>query len=151
MKYFFIAIAVFVGIPLLGLGIKTVFFPVNTAQKMVNLAYDAQDKVLNADNAIYNYRWFKQQKQDIDAVGKKLEIARAAVVDFELSAGARKDWTFEDKNEAARLRSISQGIESQLKDMIADYNARSSQADRAIFKDGIFPSYIDAATFIFKK
>jgi len=61
MKYFFIAIAVFVGIPLLGLGIKTVFFPVNTAQKMVNLAYDAQDKVLNADN----YKRFVSAKTNI--------------------------------------------------------------------------------------
>lgn len=151
MKIFFSIIVLLFFVSVGGLLIKSVFFPVNTAQKMVGIAYDAQDKVLNADNAIYNYEWFKQQKQDIEAGGKKLEIARAAVVEFELAAGDRKDWTFEDKNEAARLRSISQGIESQIKDMIADYNAKASMSTKNIFIDGVLPSYIDSLTFILKK
>lgn len=133
-----------------GLGIKLLFFPVNTATKLIDTAYQAQSKTLNADNAIYNYEYFKSQKESIDATNQKLAIARDAVSTFKLEAGDRTLWTFEDKTESARLSAVAQGIESQLKDMIADYNAKSSMANRAMFKDSIVPSYIDALTFIKK-
>ncbi len=139
-----------IGLSILGLLIKIIFFPINTAQKMIDTLYEAQDKTLNADNAIYNYEWFKRQKESIDATVQKLGIANKTVENFKIDAGERKDWTFEDKTESARLNAISQGIENQLKDMIAEYNARTQMANRAIFQDGILPSYIDALTFIQK-
>jgi len=138
------------GLTIGGFILKAVFFPVHTASKLIETGYETVDKTLNADNAIYNYEWFKQQKEDIDAAGKKLVIAQNAVETFKAEAGDRKDWTFEDKGESARLSAIAQGIESNLKDMIADYNARAKMANRNIFQDGIIPNYIDATTFIFK-
>ena len=145
-----ITILALIGFIIGGFVLKTLFFPVHVLDKTIQTGYDTVDKTLNADNAIYNYEWFKRQKESIDATNKKLEIASKAVTSFEQSAGTRKDWTFEDKGEDARLRSISQGIESQLKDMIAEYNARTKMANREIFQDGIIPSFIDANTFIFK-
>ena len=117
---------------------------------MVDIAYDAQDKVLNVDNAIYNYEWFKQQKEDVDALGKKVQTAQLQADSFRVSAGDRKDWTFEDKNEDARLQSIVTGLTNQLTQAVADYNARAKMATRNIFQDGVLPSYIDALTFIKK-
>lgn len=133
-----------------GFTLKAILFPVHTAEKLIETGYDTVDKTLNADNAIYNYEWFKKQKESIDATSKKLIIAQEAVETFKEEAGDRKDWTFEDKTESARLSAVSQGIESQLKDMIAEYNARIQMANRNIFQDGILPNYIDATTFIFK-
>lgn len=157
MKSFLFGVTIFVlmiigGTALVfgGIALKVALFPVNTASKMIDTAYDAQNKTLNADNAIYNYEYFKNQKQSIDATNQKLQIARDAVSTFKEEAGDRTKWTFEDKTESARLSAIAQGIESQLKDMIADYNAKSSMANRAMFKDSIVPSYIDALTFIKK-
>lgn len=146
-----IFLAVIIGGTIVGFVLKLILFPVHTANKLIETGYETVDKTLNADNAIYNYEWFKQQKESIDATNKKLQIADEAVMSFEQVAGVHKDWTFEDKNEDARLRSISQGIESQLKDMIATYNARTKMANRAIFQDGILPNFIDATTFILKK
>lgn len=131
-----------------GFLIKLVFFPVNTAQKMVGIAYDAQDEVLNADNAIYNYEWFKQKKEDIEAGRKQLGNARAQADQFKVEAGVRSEWTFEDKTESARLNSVVLGLENHLETMIADYNARARMATRNIFQDGVLPNYIDALTFI---
>jgi len=147
-------IGIFIGwfVLIVGLGflVKIIFFPVNTAQKLMETAYDAQSKTLNADNAIYNYHWFKQQKEDIDATKEKLISAKKLSDNFKLSAGERKDWTFEDKNESARLDTVALGLENLLTQQIADYNARANMSDRNIFQDGILPNFIDATTFLFK-
>lgn len=129
---------------------KIIFFPVNTANKLIETAYDAQAKVLNADNAIYNYEWFKQKYQDIEAGKKQLENAREAQVSFRASAGDRKDWTFEDKIEDSRLGAVVLGLQNHLESMIGDYNARASMATRNIFEENVLPSFIDALTFIKK-
>lgn len=153
MKYILIFLGVIFGVSVLVTGslvLKGLFFPVHTAQKELNTAYDAVSKTINADNAIYNYEWFKRQKESIDATKQKLVIAQNAVLNFQELAGDRKEWTFEDKTESARLNSVAQGIESQLKDIIAEYNARTQMTNRNIFQDNILPSYIDALTFIKK-
>lgn len=150
LAFFIIATGIVFGVSILGVGIKTLFFSVNTAQKEVNLAYKAQDKTLDADNAIYNYEWFKQQYEDIEATKKQLDNSSIALDDFEKSAGDRKDWTFEDKNESSRLRAVKLGIQNSLETLIADYNARSKMANRNIFANSILPNYIDALTFITK-
>lgn len=150
MKYFFAGVGILIAIGITGRVLQVIFFPVHTADNLIKTAYDVNDKTLNADNAIYNYEWFKRQKESIDATNKKLEIGIKAADTFDTSAGARKDWTFEDKGESARLHAVAQGIESQLKDMIAEYNARTKMANRNIFQDGILPNFIDATTFVFK-
>jgi hypothetical protein len=146
----FILIAVLgLGALSLGLmGLRVLLFPASVANNMIDTAYDANRKVINADNAIYNYEWFKQQYQDIEASKKQLVNARTSLASFEAAAGDRKDWTFEDKNEHARLMTVVLGIQNNLESQIADYNARASMATRNIFEDSVLPSYIDALTFI---
>jgi len=135
---------------LAGFLINIIFFPVNTAQKLIDTAYDAQDKVLNADNAIYNYEWFKQKYQDIEAVKKQLLNAQRNQTAYRESLGDRKDWTFEDKTEDSRLNSVVLGLMNNYESQIADYNARASMATRNIFEDNVLPNFIDALTFIRK-
>ncbi len=148
MKIILWTIAAVLGISLFGIAIRVVFFPINTVSKIVDTAYEAQNKTINADNAIYNYEWFKQQYQDIEATKVKLDNAKLSEQSFKESAGERSYWTFEDKNESARLSSVVLGIENVLAQQIADYNARSSMANRAIFQDGILPSFIESLTFL---
>lgn len=149
MKYIFYATGgLLIVLTIAGGILRIVMFPVNTATKLIDTAYDAQSKVLNADNAIYNYEWFKQQYQDIEASKKQLVSARTAHTAFRESAGDRSAWTFEDKGEDARLATVVLGIENNLTSQIADYNARASMATRNIFEDNVLPSYIDALTFI---
>jgi hypothetical protein len=146
-------IIVLIGLPILIGGIiiiKILFFPVNTAEKLINTAYDAQEKTLNADNAIYNYEWFKQQNEDINAAKSQLDNSSMAVDNFLSFAGERDNWTFEDKNEYARLNSIKLGLQNYLETLIADYNARAKMANRNIFENSILPNYIDSLTFIKK-
>lgn len=151
MKYIAWFIGTIVVLTVLSFGIKVLFFPVKTAENLVKTAYDAQDKVVNADNAIYNYEWFKQKFQDIEAAKKQRDNAIRTFNSFEDSLpNKRTEWTFEDKTEDARLRAVWLGLDNNLESLIADYNARASMATRNIFEDSVLPSYIDALTFITK-
>ena len=150
MKIALFVIGGLIAVTAVGFVLRIVLFPVNTATKLIDTAYDAQDKVLNADNAIYNYEWFKQKKQDIEANKKQLDNARVSHENYRMNLGDRTTWTFEDKNEDARLNSVVLGLENHLQTQIADYNARASMATRNIFEDHVLPDYIDALTFIRK-
>lgn len=148
MKYIGIFVAALVGLTLFGMIFRVVMFPVQTANNMIDTAYDANKKVINADNAIYNYEWFKQQKADIDATKRQYSLAKQNYDSYVVSLGDRKEWGFEDKTEVARLNTVVLGLQTNLESQIADYNARASMATRNIFEDHVLPDYIDALTFI---
>lgn len=143
-------ITFFVIILIAGFLIKIVFFPVKVLNNEIQTGYDIVDKTINANNAIYNYEWFKQTYEDIQAKKKQYDNACINYDEFLKSAGDRKDWTFEDKTEDSRLRSVKLGLQNSLEQIIADYNARTKMANRNIFVNGLLPNFIDATTFIFK-
>ena len=107
--------------------------------RIIQTGADIIDKTMNADNVLYNYEWFKQQNQDFTALSIKIENSEKSVVTFKEEAGARSDWTYEDKNEYSRLVSISDGLKYQIEDLVAKYNARSEMANRTLFKDNDLP------------
>jgi hypothetical protein len=145
MKYFGYIMLFVLGLGVFGLvgrAVRVAMLPVRVVDRSIETTEGIVDKTLTADNAIYNYEWFKQQKEDIKAIESKIEIAQTSYDSFVASAGPRKDWTFEDKTESARLAAVKQGLQSQYQDMVATYNARSKMANRSIFLDGKIPSVI---------
>jgi hypothetical protein len=144
-----VAVLVVVGVLLsgvvltvLGTAFNLITIPWLKFDRKVELNRDLVNETYKTDNALYNYRWFKDREEAIKAQKKKIEIAKAAQADFELSAGPRDKWTFEDKTEDARLRSIVQGNQSAYEEMVGEYNSRAKQVDRAIFKDDL-PLFIN--------
>lgn len=81
-------------------------------------------KTFDADNMIYNYEWFRQQHQDVLAMDGKIAVQQAA---FEAATG----------NERERIASIVSGLRTKRAQMVADYNARGSMANRSIFIAGL--------------
>lgn len=138
MKIIGYAALSFVGLLMLG-ALGTAFnlftIPWLKFDRQVQTNRDIINKTYNADNALYNYHWFQERSQSIIALEGKIKASDAAVASFEASAGPRKDWTFEDKTEHARLGSVALGLRSQYEDLVHEYNARASEADRAIFKN----------------
>jgi hypothetical protein len=131
--------------------IKALYFPVHTANQELDTAYDAVSKTVNADNAIYNYEWFKQTLSDIEKVQNQYQNAVLTYSDFKDGLPSlRSEWTFEDKNEDSRLRSVVDGLYNHREELIANYNARAKMANRNIFQDSILPDYINALTFFVK-
>lgn len=150
MKYFFIALFTVVAISLAGFGLKVLMFPANTATNLLNTAYDASNKTLNADNAIYNYEWFKKQYEDIQATSKKIDNIKVQLDSFVSFAGDRSTWTFEDKQQYSTLQSTLLGTQNYYESAVAEYNARAKMANRNIFINSILPSFIESLTFIKK-
>lgn len=150
MKWILFVLGTFVALSIGGIVLGIVALPFHAASNLVDTGHGIIDKTLNADNAIYNYEWFKQQVQDIKANQQKSQIADQAVISFESSAGTRSEWTFEDKTEDSRLRSVAQGLHAQDANLVADYNARSSEANRSIFQDGLIPNVMHAAASLIK-
>lgn len=145
MKYLGIIIGVVLGYFVLGytlavLGI--IALPLFKLQTKVNTNYNIIQKTYNADNVIYNYEWFKDRYEAIQAIDTKIANAQASVDGFESSAGDRANWTFEDKTEDSRLRSVVLGLKNQKEDLIAEYNSRAKQANRNIFQNNL-PLFID--------
>jgi len=98
---------------------------------------DIVTKTYNAENAIYNYHWFQERAGGIKATEASIQNAIDAKASFESSAGPRKDWGFEDKNEDARLGAVVLGLKNQYQSLVTEYNAKAGEVDRAIFVDGL--------------
>ncbi|MDI6788246.1 MAG: hypothetical protein QME51_07730, partial [Planctomycetota bacterium] len=130
----------------LGTALNLITIPWLKFNKQVQMERDIVSKTYDADNALIQYHWFKERFESIKATESKIKIAKTTVEDFELMAGARKDWTFEDKNEAARLSAILQGLKGHYEDLVAEYNAKAKETDRAIFKDEL-PLFFDLQAF----
>lgn len=150
MKTILSAIGIFLFASLAIYTLRVVLLPGRVANRTLETTEGIIDQTLTAENAIYNYEWFKNRYEAIIAIDKKIEVARVSAEQFDEAAGDRKDWTFEDKQESSRLHSIVQGLESQKEDLIAEYNARSKQANRNIFKDGLIPSIIENGSELLK-
>lgn len=128
-----------------GIAIKVLLFPVHVMDKSVNLAYDTTNKTMTAENAIYNYEWFKEQEAYIRQCYKNEEIAKKEY-DMYVSTLSedREKWDRQDKDEEASLRNSYYALQKLTNKAIEDYNAKSSMVNRAIFKDNL-PSNLDRA------
>lgn len=131
-KWLLISLVV-VLVPIAFLGLRALLFPVKGIERAIDTAYGVLDETMTAENAIYNYEWFKQTAEDIQALHNKEANAEGAIREHM----ATMDDSREDKNELARLRSIELGLTNMLEDTMAKYNARSKMANRAIFKDNL--------------
>lgn len=146
MKIVAILIGLWLGLWILGGLIGIVSLPFRAASNTLDMGRGVIDKTLTADNAIYNYEWFKQQKQDIEVAKSQYQNALQAEDAFKASAGPRTEWTFEDKQEATRLASITLGLKNQIIQRTEDYNARAKMANRDIFNDGLLPQVLEFST-----
>lgn len=98
---------------------------------------DIVQKTYQADNVIYNYHWFQERAGAVKALSDTITQSQDAVVAFETTAGPRKEWTFEDKTEDARLNAVVQGQKAQYNSLSQEYNARAGEADRSLFVNGL--------------
>ncbi len=106
--------------------------PFKQAARIVN-------KTIDADNVLYNYEWFKQRNQDIEALDAKMASSVRSVATLKDELGPRTNWHREDREEVARLSAVSLGLGQQRNDLAAEYNARSQMANRQMFKTGDLP------------
>lgn len=144
MKPFLVGIAIFlvaivglIGLALLGSAMNLITIPWLKFDSQVNMTRDITTKTYSADNALYNYHWFQEQAGTIKTASQNIVEASSSLASFEESAGARSTWSFEDKTEDNRLRSVLQGTVTYYNGLVNDYDAKAGEADRSIFVNGL--------------
>lgn len=100
-------------------------------------------RVLETDNVIYNYEWFKRQYHQIGAVSQQAEHAKATLDAFKTDAGPRPSWDYQTSAEYSRLNAIVLGLTNQRANYVAEYNARARMATRKYFMGGELPSEVE--------
>ena len=103
--------------------------------KQVDTAHDIIDKIYTADNAIYNYEWFKTQYEKIQATEKQIDNTQMQKDEFKELYGNVSNWDFTTKQEYNRLQTTLLGQKNHYESIVADYNARAKMANRNIFND----------------
>lgn len=139
MKNFLIVIGV--------IGLFAAFSVLGVMCHVANTAVDSAtgvvDKTLDSNNVIYNYEYFKQAKQDIDAASAKIVDARQAASSFDNQFKTRQEMDREDKQESERLHAVVLGLEQERQNQVATYNARAQMANRNIFRTNDLPNHIE--------
>lgn len=106
------------------------------------------NNALDSDVAIQNYRYFRSQWYDIQSQRAQIENYEQQDEQFHETWGDDpQDWTRSAQTRHGRIHDRITGARNMLEQMIAEYNARQSDATRAIFQCGL-PYNIDEKLFI---
>ena len=133
--YIIAAIIILALLFVVGYAIKAIFLPVRTVTDQIDSAGNVIDKTYNADNAIYNYEWFKTQYEKIQANREQINNTIEQIKEFKQTYGDVSTWDSSTKDEYNRLNTIKLGLINQDNNLVAEYNARSKMANRAIFEN----------------
>lgn len=128
---------------LLGFMFKLVLYPIYVTNKTVNTAYEVTDKVMDADNVVTNYEWFKTQYNAIEQQREKIEQAEEELNNYVEKLPKDIDkWTDFQNQEEASLRGSLSANKKVLLNLISEYNSKASMVTRSVFK-GELPSKIE--------
>lgn len=100
---------------------------------------DAGEEVVrdqvDAEKAVENYEWFRQQWHDIEAQRRQIQNHYDEHERFHETYGDDpSEWSREAETRHGRIHERITGNQNMLEQMVADYNARSDMAHREMFK-----------------
>jgi len=122
--------------------LKAVLLPAKTVTTQIDSAGNIIDKTYDADNAIYNYEWFKTQYEDIQATERIIRNTKIEMDAYKEMYGNVSGWDWQTKQDYNSLQKKYLGQQNFYEDLVAEYNARSNMANREIFKDKL-PLHVD--------
>lgn len=125
-----------------GWALKAGMLPFLTVTKQIDSAGQIIDKTYDSDSAIYNYEWFKQRYEDIQATENKISDTKQNMEDYRDLYGNASGWDWQTKADYNSLNKVYLGQQNYYEEIVADYNARSKMANREIFKDKL-PLHVD--------
>lgn len=122
--------------------LKAVLLPAKTVTTQIDSAGNIIDKTYDANNAIYNYEWFKTQYEDIQATERIISNTKTEMDAYKEMYGNVSGWDWQTKQDYNSLQKKYLGQQNYYEDLVAEYNARSNMANREIFKDKL-PLHVD--------
>lgn len=117
------------------LALRIFLFPLFVANQAVTTARGIVKQTVNADNVLYNYHWFYGEYNDYLALKSQYVIAQNQYKQYlALIPANSANWSYEEQSTVSQDQTIAAGLAEQVQQVIADYNAHSSEMDRNIFK-----------------
>lgn len=96
---------------------------------------DIIEQTYDAESAIQDYEWFRQQYHDIQSQRAIIENNYDELDRFYDTWGEDPaDWSRQAETRHSRIQQRITSNQNMLESMVADYNARSDQAHREVFK-----------------
>lgn len=122
----------------LGAAMGIVALPFSKITSQIQMNQDIQNKTYNADNALYNYHWFQETAAQLTAYNQNIQASQAAIAEFKLNAkGDESTWSYAETQQYANMQTTLLGQEQEYNNLAQEYNARSQEADRSIFVNGL--------------
>lgn len=116
--------------------------PLFKLQTQIQSAQGIITKTYDPNNAIYNYDWFKERYQSIQALDTQIQQAQDSETSYNAALPAdRTKWGYVEQTESARLHSVVLGLQQEKQSQVAEYNARAQEVNRNIFINGL-PTFI---------
>ena len=137
-----VAVVLLVAVISGGWALKAALLPAKTVTTQIDSAGNIIDRTYDADNAIYNYEWFKTQYEDIQATERIIGNTKTEMDAYKELYGNASDWDWQTKQDYNSLSGKYLGQQNYYEDLVAEYNARSKMANREIFKDKL-PFHVD--------
>ena len=137
-----IVAAVFIAAIAGGWALKAALLPVKTVVTQIDSAGNIIDITYDAENAIYNYEWFKTQYEKISATERVIRNTRAEMDSYRELYEDPTAWDWQTRQDYNSLQRRSLGQQNYYEELVAMYNARSKMANREIFKDKL-PLHVD--------
>jgi len=138
MKNAFKVLGVLSAIILFGFIGKIIFFGTTAVHNTLDTPREINNRIMNGDNAIKEYEWFKQQEADIRRLHTQETNHIAALERFKESLPADKtQWNSFDRDDYQKLSANITAQQDMVNRAIENYNAHSSMVTKNIFKDNL--------------
>lgn len=138
MRVTLITFGVIVGLFLVGILGKALFFGQTVVKNTFKTPTEINNRVMNANNAIQSYEWFIQQEKDIERLYSQEKNHIDAFDRFKESLPTDKSkWSYFDKDEYQKLSSNITAQKDMVNRAIQNYNAKSAMVTKNIFKDNL--------------
>jgi len=129
-----IAAVVFAGFVVLNV-ISYVWFPFLPWFEQRDAGEQVVRQEIDAEDALEEYRWFRQQWNDIQAQREQVENYYDQEEQFHETWGENpENWSRSAQTRHGRIHDRITGSQNKLEQMVADYNARSQDATASMFK-----------------
>ncbi|ELZ03505.1 hypothetical protein C482_03734 [Natrialba chahannaoensis JCM 10990] len=93
------------------------------------------EQTYNAEHAVSEYEWFRQQYHDIESQRAHVENAYGELDRFyDIHGENPNEWSRTAEEDHSRIQQRITGNQNQLDTLVEDYNARSSMDNRELFK-----------------
>lgn len=120
-----------------GVGLGIITLPAHQISNRVQTAHDVIDSSVNAQNCLQWQDWFRTQEGSIKTLQQTVDNAQQQLDQFNTRFPDSSKWTDSESQQYTVLNDNLTGAKNEANDAVNTYNAKASQENLAICKNGL--------------